>query len=80
MSITIVQPGTKVITVIGEIKAIVSGVCIRNESVSYEIAYFLAGHHVTEWIYRYEFEIDNTSKRSAGFKTFESETKLLTEN
>ena len=41
----IVKTGTKIITISGQIKAIVTGVCIRNESINYEISYFGGGEH-----------------------------------
>lgn len=76
----IVKPGTTIITTIGQIKAMVTGVCIRNESISYEISYFGSGEHKTAWIYRYEFEIDTSTKTKAGFKNYdtkEDETPYL---
>lgn len=69
----IVKCQTKVKTVIGDIKAIVIGVCIRDESVMYEIGYFQNGNYVTAWIRRYEFEIDTAIKKKAGLVNFEEE-------
>jgi len=66
----IVKPGTSIITKIGTVKALVTGVCIRNESVSYEISYFAGGEHKSAWIYRYEFDIDVAIKTKPGFKQF----------
>ena len=68
----IVKTGTPIITISGQIKAIVTGVCIRNESINYEISYFGGGEHKTAWIYRYEFEIDTSTKQKAGFKHYDT--------
>lgn len=68
----IVKPGTSIITIIGQVKAMITGVCIRNESISYEISYFGGGEHKTAWIYRYEFEIDTSTKTKAGFKNYDT--------
>lgn len=66
----IVKPGTPVITTIGEIKALLTGVCMRNESVTYEISYFADGCHKTCWVNRFEFRIDDTKKGSVGLKDY----------
>ncbi len=72
MSLQIVRCNTKVITVIGNIKAIVTGCCIReNDSVSYELSYFNQGLNVTCWVKRVEFEIDVQEKKQAGFVNYE---------
>ena len=76
----IVKPGTSIITNIGQVKATLTGVCIREESISYEISYFGQGDHKSTWIYRYEFEIDTSTKTKAGFKNYdkqEDETAFL---
>ncbi len=70
----IVKTGTPIITKSGQIKGMVTGVCIRNESINYEISYFGGGEHKTTWIYRYEFDIDTTTKTKAGFKHYDFET------
>jgi len=67
MSFHIVKCGTKIITICGEMKGIVTGVSIRDESVSYEMSYFSNGTHNTCWLYRYEFKIDIQFKKQAGF-------------
>ena len=67
----IVKTGTKIITISGQIKAIVTGVCIRNESINYEISYFGGGEHKSAWIYRYEFEIDTAIKTKAGLVNYD---------
>lgn len=69
---TIVKPGTPIITKIGSMKAIVTGVCIRDESISYEISCFSNCDHKSTWIYRYEFDIDTSVKQKAGLVDFNS--------
>lgn len=73
MSIQVVKCQTKIKTIIGAIKAIVTGICIRDESISYEISYFHNGVHTTSWIKRYEFEIDFEEKKPAGLVNYNSE-------
>lgn len=70
--VQIVKCSTKIITVIGSVKAIITGVCIREDcSVSYEISYFHNGINTTAWVRRYEFEIDVQEKQKAGFVHYE---------
>ena len=71
MSLQIIKCNTKVITVIGNIKAIVTGCCIReNNSISYELSYFNQGMNVTCWVKRVEFEIDIQEKKQAGLVNY----------
>ena len=52
----IVKSGTTIITKIGKIKALITGVCIRGENMYYEISYFVNGDQKTCWLYRFEFD------------------------
>lgn len=79
MSIQVVKCQTKIKTIIGNIKAIVTGICIRDESISYEISYFNNGLNVTSWIKRYEFEIDYEEKKPAGLVNYNSNDKQQNE-
>ena len=74
----IVKPGTLIITKIGSIKAVITAVCIRNESISYEISWFAGGDHKLTWIYRYEFDIDTSVITKPGFKSFQNEETEFT--
>jgi hypothetical protein len=67
----VVKCQTKIKTVIGEIKAIVTAICIRDEQILYEISYFKNGSRSTCWIARYEFEIDVQEKKPAGLVNYE---------
>ena len=71
MSIQVVKCQTKIKTVIGGVKAIVTGICIRDDSISYEISYFHNGINATAWIKRYEFEVDFQEKKQAGLVNYD---------
>lgn len=72
----IVKPGTTVITKIGSISALVTGVCIRDTSITYEISRFAGGKRESDWISRFEFEIDTSIKTKPGFKSFSKDDDL----
>ena len=67
MSMQVVKCTTRVRTLIGNIEGIVTGICIREASVVYEVCYFHNGAHVEAWLKRYEFEIVQDNKKPAGF-------------
>lgn len=71
MGIQVVKCQTRIKTIMGGVKAIVTGICIRDESISYEISYFHDGRNITAWIKRYEFEIDFQEKRPAGLVNYD---------
>jgi hypothetical protein len=71
MSIQVVACKTKIKTVIGDVKAIVTAICIRDENICYEISYFHNGIQVAAGVKRYEFEIDSTEKRKAGLVNYD---------
>jgi len=75
----VIKYGTKVKTVIGGAKAIVTGCCIRAENISYEISYFSNGSHVTTWLQSIEIEIDVVESKPAGLVNYEHNTNLLIE-
>lgn len=54
MSIRVIPVGTKIRTVIGNIEALITGVCIRDQHISYCIGYFIDGKYETAWLYRYD--------------------------
>lgn len=74
MSLQVVKYGTRVKTVIGEIKAIITGIMIaENNSVEYRLSYFNNGEHVLCWVDRSEFEIDYADKpQKAGLVNYDS--------
>lgn len=82
MAIQIVKYGTPVITVIGNIKALITAVCIRDQHMEYEVSYFQSGSHVHVWLQRIEFEIDDTEKVKPGlvhYNNKQNETFTLIE-
>lgn len=62
MSLQIVKYGTKVTLANGSIKAFITGVCIRDQSISYEVSYFHSGNNLCCWVRRFEFEIEQNVK------------------
>ena len=62
----ILKAGTRVKTIIGEIEAMVVGVCITMETVEYKIRYFTNGDEKTSWVYRFEIDVSKP-KQQAGF-------------
>lgn len=74
--VNVIKMGTPIITKMGKIKAFVSGVCIRDQNISYEIVYFSDGSRENEWIYRFEFDVDETQPKTAGFN-YNNEHKFL---
>jgi len=81
MSFQIVKYGTPIITVIGNIKALITATCIRENNITYEISYFQNGMSVSTWIQRIEFNIDDSAKGKPGLVNYEksNETYLIVE-
>lgn len=75
----VIKYGTKVKTVIGGVKAIVTGCCIRAENISYEISYFNNGSNMTVWVQAIEIEIDIVESKPAGLVNYENNNNLLIE-
>ena len=71
----ILKAGTRVKTIIGEIEAMVVGVCITIETVEYKIRYFANGDEKISWVYRFEIEI-STKKQQAGFGAKQTKTDI----
>lgn len=62
----IIKPGTSIKTKMGNIDCLVTGVCIRMDSMMYEIAYFVGGKRESIWVYPYEIELNNVTKGQIG--------------
>lgn len=62
----ILKEGTKVTTVIGNIEAMITGVTIESETVTYRLRYFTGGLIQECWLYGFEIEV-TPIKQSAGF-------------
>ena len=70
MSIQIVKFGTPVITKIGQVKALITATCIRDQNVTYELSYFIQGQHTETWCARIEFDIDDSEKQKPGLVNY----------
>lgn len=64
----ILKAGTKVTTIIGDVQAIITGVCITMDTVEYKIRWFYNGEEKIAWVYRYEIEVSRP-KQTAGFNS-----------
>jgi len=62
----ILKESTRIVTKIGKIEGLITGICIRNQQSYYEMSYFVNGAHCSCWIYRYEFDVMPEPK-AAGF-------------
>lgn len=62
----ILKAGTKIKTIIGDVEAIITGVCITMDTVEYRIRWFYNGEEKIAWVYRYEVEVSRP-KQKAGF-------------
>lgn len=65
----VVKPGTKAVTVIGEISGLITALMIRNSSIRYEFSYFNGGEYKSEWLDSCELNIIDPEKIQIGFKT-----------
>jgi hypothetical protein len=66
----IIPNGSKVITKVGKIEAIVIGVCVRgerNEHIEYHLSRYAHGEYKNEWLQSYEVEIKIDNSQKAGF-------------
>ncbi|MDB0600714.1 hypothetical protein PL373_06055 [Tenacibaculum maritimum] len=71
--------GSRIETKIGNIDAIVIGICIRglkNESVEYQVSYFLNGENKTPWLHSYEIDLKIDNSKQAGFSITNNQTLL----
>ena len=62
----ILKAGTKVTTIIGDVQAIITGVCITMDTVEYKIRWFYNGEEKTAWLHRFEINV-TPLKQAAGF-------------
>lgn len=46
----VIATGTEVTTLIGKVKAVITGICIRGTRVTYELSYFVDGDHKSCWV------------------------------
>lgn len=64
----ILKAGTKVTTIIGDVQAIITGVCITMDTVEYKLRWFYNGEEKIAWVYKYEIEVSRP-KQTAGFNS-----------
>ena len=64
----ILKAGTKVTTIIGNVHAIITGVCITMDTLEYKIRWFYNGEEKIAWVHRYEIEVTKP-KTTAGFNS-----------
>lgn len=66
----IIPNGSRVITLIGNIEAIVIGVCVRgerNENIEYNISRFANGELKSDWVQSFEIKEKIDNSKPAGF-------------
>ena len=64
----VIKTGSKGKTVIGNIEGIITGICMRDNSLMYEFSYFVNGKRECYWLYHFELRFDIVEKRQAGFR------------
>ena len=67
--IEIYPRGTVIETIVGKVTGVITGVCIRGTSVTYEVSYFDDKVYVTIWMAEGEFKVrtKNVEKQKIGF-------------
>jgi hypothetical protein len=76
----IIPNGSIVITKIGNIEAMVIGVCVRgkrNEHIEYHISRFANGDCKTEWVQCFEVDLKIDNSSPAGFVRPKNNQQLL---
>jgi len=67
----IIPNGSKITTKIGNIDAIVIGICVRgenNEHIEYQISRFANGDYKSEWVQSFEIDLKIDTSKPAGFR------------
>ena len=75
----IIPNGSRIVTKIGSIEAIVLGVCVRglsNQSIEYHIGFYTNGKYNTEWLHSFEIGVKIDNSKPAGFQR-QNTTPLL---
>ena len=68
MEMIVIKCGTKALTKMAHIEAIVTAISIRFNRAQYELSYFHNGEYKTMWMDESEFDIDPIEKVTIGFK------------
>lgn len=63
--ISCIPYGTSVTTKIGDIKCLITAICIRDNNITYEISYFNNGEYKSCWVREIEFTIADDVKRTS---------------
>lgn len=71
MSLQVIPCGTRVKTVIGDMPALVTGICIRENNISYELSWFYGGDAKHAWVQRIEFVVDTQVRKRAGLVNYD---------
>ena len=69
--------GTKIITKIGQIEAIITEISLRMGCIYYQISYFSHGNYQTAWLMEFEFDICPTKKKAGFGNIIEEENNQL---
>lgn len=66
--------GQEVIT--KELRAVITGACIRGGYISYELSYFSGDYYKKYWVYPLGFDVDDAEKNIPGFNPSSNQLKL----
>ena len=75
-----IKSGEIVTIKMGSIKAYVIGVCVRENSVEYNVSYFNNKAHVSIWLHSFEVELWVDNSKPAGFGNFKKVENILLNN
>lgn len=76
----IIPNGARVVTEIGNIEAIVIGVCVRgknNDYIEYNISRFVNGELKVDWVQSFEIKEKIDNSKPSGFVNYNNDQKLL---
>ena len=60
--------GSEIRTKFGNHNGIITAVCIRFQSIQYEVTYYFQGDYKVVWMNECEFFVDKENKSGIGFK------------
>lgn len=66
--IIIYKCGVKVKIILSDITGYITGICIRGDTVSYEVSYNENLNYQTRWFYDFELQFGENIKDRIGFK------------
>jgi len=68
MPLKLYSCGSKVVTKLSNIEAIITGISIRFNAVSYELSYFINAEYKQVWLNECEFNISDKEVKRIGFR------------